>query len=635
MTWTLAGEFLALLLLLMVTLFFRGDGCAVTPRRRLFRHGLHVSMAFILLDAVCVMMLAWDAPNWLSMVLNTAYFMVCLLLLMLVGLYVFDLLLEHVYDKTCLKRVKLILGVMAGIYTLVVALNPLNGMLFWLDAQGGYHRGPLNAIGYGFMLVEVLLSIICYWRHRAGITPHLTRVLWVLFPLLLLLGVAQVTWPDFLLNGTMVAYALLALFISCQNTRVEQDSLTGLGNRHSLYEEISLRLASGQQFQVIAVALCDFVWVNYHFGYRRGDEFLYHIARWLAEVDEGGSAFRMGNVTFALVCPWAGEEAAEDSLNKIRARFEQPWMLGESVCVIQAAAVDIACLDEEWQAVDVVEALGEMLEKLKKSEDKVSMQAATARSLKRWQWITQLLKTAAGSDRLQVWYQPIYDLHTGRFDTAEALLRLKDNEGNYISPAEFIPVAEEKGLIDQLCWVVLENVCRLFSRQPDLPLRAVSVNLSVRQFGDERLPDRVKEMLDQNNISPERVKLEITERDLSQDPVRIKRMMQRMTEMGVGFYLDDFGTGYANFEGAMHQPFECVKLDRSLFMGLLTSPGDKQIIDTLIKLFGQMGMTVICEGIETKEQLELIQRCGADRVQGFIYARPMDEQALIRFLDKQ
>ena len=632
MVWTLAGEFLALVLLVMVALFFQGDSFAATPRRRLFQRGLYLSMAFILLNGACVVVIERGSSHAVSMVMNSAYFLACLLMLICVGLYVFGLLLEHVYDKDCIKRVKVLLGAMAAIFALAVALNPLNGMLFSIDQRGGYHRGPLNAIGYGLMLAELAMGMICYFKHRASVDRHLTRVIWTLFPVLLLLGAVQVIWPDFLLNGTMVAFTQLALFINCQNTRVEQDSLTGLGNRQSLYEELSLRLAGGQSFQVIAVGLCDFLWVNYHFGYRRGDEFLYHIARWIEDFSPGGRAFRLGNVSFALVCPWTGESEAEARLTGIRARFAQPWAVGENQCVIQAAAVGVACLGEGGQAVQVVEALVDMLEQAKKCEDKVCMQADTARALKRRQWLTGLLRDAADMGRLQVWYQPIYDLNSGRFETAEALLRLRDEEGNLVSPDEFIPLAEEKGLIDQLCWVVLENVCRLLNRHPALPLSAVSVNLSARQFGDERLPERVSALLEKHRVEPRRLKLEITERDLSQDPARIKRMMRRMTQLGVGFYLDDFGTGYANFESVMHLPFECVKLDRSLFTELLVSPGDRQIIQTLVKLFGQMGLGVVCEGIETAQQLSQIRQLGAGRVQGFVFARPMDEAALIDVL---
>ena len=157
----------------------------------------------------------------------------------------------------------------------------------------------------------------------------------------------------------------------------------------------------------------------------------------------------------------------------------------------------------------------------------------------------------------------MFNLKTSRFSSAEALRRLRYYDGEPVSPSDFIALAEETGLIDDLSWIVLEEICMLFGQMRG-KIDSVSINLSMQQFEDRNLSGRIHECLKRSGLSPDKLKIEVTERVLLQDMDYMKMIMEEMTGEGFGFYLDDFGTGYSNISCALSLPLEYTKLDRSL-----------------------------------------------------------------------
>ena len=226
----------------------------------------------------------------------------------------------------------------------------------------------------------------------------------------------------------------------------------------------------------------------------------------------------------------------------------------------------------------------------------------------------------------------MYRCGTGAFSSAEALLRLEDFQGRAVPPSVFIPLAEETGLIDELSWIVLEEVCRLLGGGQAAGLETVSINLSMQQFMDPDLTGRVTGCLARHGVSPERLKIEITERVLLQDLERMRKVMGELSAKGVRFYLDDFGTGYSNLSSVLDLPFECIKLDQSLLVAFPEDRRADMLVHTLLELFHKMGQRVVVEGVETAAQAEGLRRYDADWLQGYYYARPLPEERLLSFL---
>ncbi len=207
-------------------------------------------------------------------------------------------------------------------------------------------------------------------------------------------------------------------------------------------------------------------------------------------------------------------------------------------------------------------------------------------------------------------------------------MRLYDDNGMRIPPSEFIPVAEKFGLLDKLTWIALEDVCATLGSGEFPKLRSVSINLSMRQLLDPTLKERILGVLDAHGVEHSRLKLEITERDIAENSNMVRRAMEDMGQQSLEFFMDDFGTGYSNFSAAMDLPFSVVKFDRSLIVDMESNQKSRLTATTLIPFFHKLGKVVLAKGIETEEQAKLALEIGADRIQGFYYARPMPKTKL-------
>lgn len=247
-------------------------------------------------------------------------------------------------------------------------------------------------------------------------------------------------------------------------------------------------------------------------------------------------------------------------------------------------------------------------------------------------YVLEQLGRALEKDELQVYYQPVYDCRTGTYTTAESLVRLFAEDGELISPAEFIPLAEKNDLIDAVSWAVWRKVCVFLGTHPELPLKAVSVNLTARQIETPEMMNKLQEFLKKIDLAGKKIWIEITERSMAEDPQAVSDVMEELGKEGIGFYLDDFGIGYSNLAGVLKLPFEVVKLDCSLFQDIDTEEKMHQMVYYLIKMLHCGGFNVVAEGVEEEAQARLAKEVEVDLIQGYYYARPIPEDELVKFL---
>ena len=632
--WSLSAELFSAIILALLMLSYRGQKQAPTHRGQMYQICLWLSMGSILLNVLCVLTIdyALHLPLWLNLLLNSLYFFVVVVMATVMAAHLFDLILEHVYDSRCLRKARRLLIVLVLLFTAAVLWNLRSGILFYFDDQNAYQRGPLNSLGYGFLTVELLALVVCYLRNRRSVSRSMVHVMRTLPPLVVLLMVFQWLYPEILLNGAIVTMADLILYISFQSRRVELDSLTGVGNRNSFCNELTLRLASRQRFQVILLGLQQFADINRRFGHRMGDAFLYETARQLGELFPQGRVFRVGNVEFALLLPYPDDDGAA-RLQTLRDCFGRPWSLGKAQAVLSVRLADLLCDGADWTMGQALEFLEYSLDLARKGGgEPVRFQVQAARLFQRRKELVALMRQSLRDRRFRVWYQPVWDAANRAFTSAEALLRLSTPAGEPVPPSEFIPLAEESGLIDELSWLVVEEVCRLLSSSALPGLESVSINLSMQQFLDPDLIPRLRRCLETFGLAPDRLKIEITERVAVQDVERTASVMAQLSDLGIYFYLDDFGTGWSNLSCALDMPFQCVKLDHSLLTTYPGTPQSCRLVHGLISLFHELDIQVVAEGVESQAQADALTSCGVDWLQGYHLARPMPEEELLPFL---
>ena len=635
--WLLMGEYFALLLLAIIFLRYYGYERHVvfTAKRKLYLLCLMSAAASTVFNIITVSAASKPGciPLWLSMLLNSGYFLFTILACSLFALFLFRLTLEHVYEEHCMRRANVALAGLTAVFVLLIVVNLFTGILFYFDDAGRYCQGPLNRCVFLLPVTELVLLGACYVRNRASVSAPMIYVIRSLPPIVLSLTLLQLFYPELYLNGMLSSTVSLILFLSFQTHTSDRDSLTGIRNRNNFLAELSLRIAGHQPIQIVLVSLLSFSDINLQYGHAVGDALLYEVARYLEHLYPKGRAFRTSNMVFALVLPQSTAQQADEAIETVRARFREPWVLGDVSCYLPFCMADLCCGQREVPVDQIVEELEYTLALAKQQRGVVRYDEAICRQMQRKKELIALLKRSIQERRFQVWYQPIYCCHDDLFCSAEALLRLSDLDGKPVSPSVFIPLAEETGLIGELTWIVLEDICRLLSSGKVPSLRTVSLNLSMQQLLDPDLAAHIKRYLDQYGVSPSRLKVEITERFLLHNARYAQRQLAALEASGIDIYMDDFGTGYSNLSSVLDYPFTFIKLDRSL---VLNVPGDQRaelMLRTLMTMFHSLGKRLIAEGVETESQAAYLKQCGSDMIQGFYYAKPMPEEQLTAFFN--
>ena len=416
------------------------------------------------------------------------------------------------------------------------------------------------------------------------------------------------------------------------------DALTELPNRVLLGEHIEAAIAqAGREggFSVLCLNLDDFKPVNDTLGHTAGDELIRAVAHRLSAcVREIDTVARLGGDEFAVV--QRGVERPEDVAVLARRIIDvlgAPYTLAEHTVAIgvsigiSLAPGDGMNCEKLFKHADVAldRAKAEARGSFRFFEPEMDARLQARRELERD------LREAVAEEAFDLYYQPIYDLSAERVCGFEALLRWRHPKRGFVSPAEFIPLAEELGLIVPLGEWVLRRACLQASRWPD-ELK-VAVNVSAVQFTSARLISAVRDALLAAGLPGRRLELEITESVLVANPGTTTAILHSLKSLGVRVSMDDFGTGYSSLSYLRSFPFDKIKIDQSFVRGLEASDGSGHIVRAVIGLGANLGMTTTAEGVETADQLQRLREEGCDEVQGYLISRPVpaaDLPALIR-----
>ncbi|MEE8572176.1 MAG: GGDEF domain-containing phosphodiesterase, partial [Gemmatimonadota bacterium] len=249
------------------------------------------------------------------------------------------------------------------------------------------------------------------------------------------------------------------------------------------------------------------------------------------------------------------------------------------------------------------------------------------------------LRTALEQGQFRLVYLPVVSLESGKITGLEALIRWEHPERGLVSPAEFVPVAEETGVIMPIGLWVLEEACTQMAnwkeRFPAYDELTISVNLSGKQLQQADLVDQVANMLEKSGIEPDRLKLEVTETVLMDDPDYSTAIVQKLNDLGIQVQIDDFGTGYSSLSYLNRLHIDTLKIDRS-FINSLGEPGERAVVvEAIIRLAGELGINVIAEGVETSAQLDSLRTLECKHGQGFLFSQPVSAEDATQLLSKQ
>lgn len=410
------------------------------------------------------------------------------------------------------------------------------------------------------------------------------------------------------------------------------DQLTGLPNRSLALDRLAQAVKWAKRDEgsvlVLFLDLDRFKQVNDSLGHAAGDELLREASQRLqAQVRDSDTVSRLGGDEFLVICPEPPDRSNwEDCARRMLKTLAQPFYIGDHEFFV-GASIGVAAYPEGGtephrllKNADIAMYAAKDLGRNRYCYFDPSMDAEAVQSMK----LENNLRHALARDEFHLLFQPIVDLSSGRTVAVEALLRWDNRELGNVSPDKFIPIAEETGVIHEIGeWVLMEACRQVGELQPGLEFR-VAVNLSTRQFSRPgRLLDCVLLALRQSGLMPSQLELEITESVLIDDRSEIAEFIGQLDRIGVRLSIDDFGTGYSALNYLQRFPFDVLKIDRSFTNDIPDSEASASLIRAIIAMAHALGLDVIAEGIENREQTGFLLVHHCELGQGFLYSKPM------------
>jgi len=422
------------------------------------------------------------------------------------------------------------------------------------------------------------------------------------------------------------------------------DVLTGLPNRTLLRDRLGQMIASAHrgngQFALLFLDLDRFKYINDSMGHSVGDKLLQSVAQRLEScVREGDTVSRIGGDEFIILLRETGEEGVGLVADKLLKSLATPFDLNGQM-ISTYASIGIALYPAHSTEIDVLMKNADAAMYSAKENGRNNYKFFTPEMHFRANRVFQMekdLRIALDQDQFTLVYQPQVDLMTGKICGAEALLRWKHPEQGFISPADFIPVAEETGQIIAIGEWVLRTACWRFAswQKQGMQMFPIAVNLSILQLRQQNLAAIVEATLEETGLAPENLELEITEGIMMGDTKLAMGFLTRMHELGVKMSIDDFGTGFSSLSYLKNLPVHKLKIDQSFVRDIETDASDAAIVRSIIGLGHRLGLKVIAEGVETLEQLDFLRIRGCDEVQGYFFSRPLTAGDFVKFVNSE
>ncbi len=421
------------------------------------------------------------------------------------------------------------------------------------------------------------------------------------------------------------------------------DVLTGLPNRALLLERLQQTLAASQHhneppYAVLFMDLDRFKAINDSLGHLVGDAVLRETANRLQNcVRRIDTIARLGGDEFVILLPDISDiRSAARIADQVQQAISVPFQLGDHT-VVTTASIGLVWSNRHYSVPEEVLRDADIAMYRAKAQGKARYaifdQAMHVQMLARL-WLESALRRAIDHNELVLHYQPVVDVRTGQVTELEALVRWQHPERGLISPAEFIPVAEETGLIVQLGTWVVQAACAQIQqwRREGVPRLPVAVNLSLRQVADTNLVATIIGILHKMRVSPQDLILEITESTLMETVGTAEASLHALHKAGVKLALDDFGTGYSSLAYLSRLPLTCVKIDRSFVHDLPGNERQLAITTAMIAMGQRLGLTVVAEGVETDAQLAVLRDHQCDAVQGHLLSPALPAAQIADFL---
>ena len=537
-----------------------------------------------------------------------------------------------------------------GILGHLILLVPLLYSLFFLstgfDGESCfYYIDELGNLKYIYPQgSSTYFSVILYFIFAAYLCIKYVRSLssekkmaLLMYYLLTLLGI-----PIRVISGSGAVFefsfsiAILFCVYTFQNPSEFIDALANAGTRNALNLEMSSRLIQKKVFSVFGVIIDRLDIFTGCESLESTSRFLGQLTEFFEGISPDHRVYFTDENTFMILVPDAdSDDPVIDTLaDQVRSRFRENWNLNGKEVRLFFSVFAIGFPDDMESLDKFSEVKGIIQKTCLHYRGIIRIGDLNLKYVEHDKRIDSLVRRALDDGFLEVYYQPIYNCKTGKYSSCEALLRMKDPNLGFISPAVFMPVAERNGCVIDIDNFVLKSVCEMLTQTDaiDMGLEYVEVNLSVVDCIQTDLADNIIAVLKKYDVPPEQINLEITETFEEGVSSVMYENMRKLRDYGVSFSMDDLGTGYSNLSRIATLPMDIFKIDKSIVQQAFEDNRAYMVMKGMMNIIKSLGKESVAEGVETEVQAKQIIRIGCDHIQGFFYARPMPKERFLEFL---
>lgn len=508
-----------------------------------------------------------------------------------------------------------------------ILLNPVFHWVFSIDASGFYFRQNGVFLVYACATFYMFTAMLFLIRNSSRISTGRFYAL-LAFIIISFTGVViQGFFPSMLVENYCVDLCLLFLYLSMYRPEDITDEETGLLNMRAFSMLVASFFPKKKHFHLVFIHIVESEYILDVLGEELVSELRTSISSFLTKHFRYPYVFHLDDGQFCLLYEDKKEMDKEEPLLSITRRFDRSWKTsGEQIKLTPRITV-VTCPDQASRLDEIQDIFAATCHS-HTQKNTVQVEELNVEAQHRIRLIDGISRNCVEEGKLEVAYQPVWDVHRNSFPYAEALVRLTDTTLGRISPEELVSIAERNGSISKIDTFVLEQVCK-FLEECYPKVEGINVNLSMVECVQNTLVERITQTVRQWGILPSQIHFEVTETVANRFPNIAKKNIFALIDQGFLFCLDDFGQGYSNFDRLITLPFGIIKLDKQFISG------DKHmmiLMASMMNMIKQMGKKILVEGVETEEQANAAISMGADYIQGYLYAKPLTREEYLLFL---
>lgn len=570
-------------------------------------------------------------------IVDSAYFLFRNITLPLFAVFIASLL--GVYSRYKRNRGLLVIWATPFVCMIIMLfLNGFNAKLFYYDKNNAYTRGPWVNLFYLIASFYLILTVLELYINRKLIQRERLFELMLVLPLNMIAATVQLMRSDIHIDLFATTLVFIIISIGVQRPEVFVDHRAGAYNYNAFNNEMRKAMDLGEPVSLIVFKFVNHKSISSSVGFDNYTKLLKTVTEKLkkesSRLSTGSNLYFVENGTFVVSCDINNEEIVTDFGNSILRYAREPVNLGhlevmlEPIVCYSRFPVDIVTVES------LVSFISDLEMKIVNSDELVCLaKLAATKDFRMRNDMDTIIKRGIVNNGFQMYYQPIYSIKDKKFTSAEALIRLIDEEYGFVSPALFIPASEKSGAIHQIGDFVFKDVCRFIASDSykGLGLEYIEINLSVAQCIETDLVTKFNINLIQTGVSPSQINLEITETAADYDPEITDKNINALSDMGFSFSLDDYGTGYSNIKRVVSLPLDIVKLDKTL-VDEMDDPQMWIVITNTVNLLKNMNKKILVEGIEDERALNRFSELGCDYIQGYYFSKPIPEKEFVEFI---